>query len=284
MVMEQEMIRKINRYWRILATGFCFLCFSMGGLLLTLTVLPLIRLICADQTSIRNLTQSTVHHSFRLFVWMMQTCGVIRVNIIGGKNLNEYSNHLIIANHPCLIDVVVIISLTKKTGCIVKQSLWQNPFMRSVVSSAGYIMNSDPPSLMNACTDYMRAGNSLLIFPEGTRTPTNLPVKFQRGTANIAIRAEKDILPIIITCNPQSLKKNERWYDVPENDRINITLRLGDAISISPFLEDTHPIAARKLTRFLENYYQQEILRNEQFNTRDQRIDYRLPGSRGYNP
>jgi 1-acyl-sn-glycerol-3-phosphate acyltransferase len=273
------LIIKINHIWRILATGFCFAVFSLGGLLLSITVFPLIRLIVADPNRQNILTQAVIHSSFRLFVWTMQACGVLHLSVIGAEKLAATGNCLIIANHPCLIDVVLIISLLKKTGCIVKQSLWLNPFLHGVVSSAGYIKNSDPESLITECVNYVCNGSPLIIFPEGTRSTPGNSLKFHRGAANIALRSKLPITPIVITCNPPSLRKNEKWYHVPSSDRMHITLRVGDTINVNPFIADNMSIASRRLTQFLENYFQQEIANNEQFNTRNQRIDYRMSGS-----
>lgn len=273
------MANRINHLWRILATGFCFAGFSLGGLLLSIVILPVIRLAVTDPQRQHNLTQSVIHLSFRLFVWTMKTFGVLKLTVIGSEKLSAAGNCLIIANHPCLIDVVLIISLLKKTGCIVKQSLWRNPFLHGVVSSAGYIKNStDPESLINECAQYMNGG-PLIIFPEGTRSTPGNPVKFHRGAANIALRSKKPITPVIITCNPPSLLKNQKWYHVPRADRVHITLRVGEPINVHPFIEDNIPVASRKLTQFLENYFQQEISSNEQTSAGNQRIDYRMSGS-----
>jgi 1-acyl-sn-glycerol-3-phosphate acyltransferase len=273
------MANRINYIWRIVATGFCFSVFSIGGLLLSATILPLIRLTVLDPDRQHRLAQAVIHLSFRLFVWAMQACGVIELTVIGTEKLKAPGNCLIIANHPCLIDVVLIISLLKKTGCIVKQSLWRNPFLHGVVSSAGYIKNSSPESLLKDCTDYIRGGSPLIIFPEGTRSIPGNPVKFHRGAANIALRSKTPITPIVITCNPPSLLKNEKWYHVPRTDRMHITLRVGDMINVHPFIDDNIPVASRKLTQFLENYFQREISSNEQTSPRTQRIDYRMSGS-----
>jgi 1-acyl-sn-glycerol-3-phosphate acyltransferase len=279
------MASRINHIWRIAATGFCFAVFSLGGLLLSATVFPLIRLIVTGPERQNKLTQSVIHLSFRLFVWTMQACGVLQLTVVGAEKLGAAGNCLIIANHPCLIDVVLIISLLKQTGCIVKQSLWRNPFLHGVVSSAGYIKSSsDPEALISNCVEYMRGGGApLIIFPEGTRSTPGSPIKFHRGAANIALRSKAAITPITITCDPPSLLKNEKWYHVPRTDRVHITLSVGDAINVHPFIEDNIPVASRKLTQFLENYFQQEIARNEQTSPRTQRVDYRMPGSRGYN-
>lgn len=214
---------------------------------------------------------------------MMTSLRVLDVTIVNPEKLNNTNNHLIVANHPCLIDVVLIISLIRHAGCIVKESLWKNPFLGGVVSSAGYIKNSEPQSLVDSCMRYLEHGAPLIIFPEGTRTVPGRVVKFHRGFANIALKARKNIVPIVIYCSPPSLTKNERWYDVPRTGRVHIILRVGDAIDITPFLADNIPLAARKLTRLLENYYQQEIAKYERLDTRTQSIDYPVPGSRGYN-
>lgn len=273
------MTGRINHFWRIFATGFCFAAFSLGGLLLSITVFPLIRLLATDTERRHVLTQAAIHLSFRLFVWTMRTCGVLQLTVIGAEKLSKTRNCLIIANHPCLIDVVLIISLLKKTGCIVKQSLWHNPFLHGVVSSAGYIMNSaDPELLLNNCTEYMRGGSPLIIFPEGTRSTPGNPLKFHRGAANIALRSKKPITPIIITCDPPTLLKNEKWYHVPARP-FHIILRVGNTINVHPFAEDNIPIASRKLTQFLESYFEQEISSNEQISAGNQRVDYRMSGS-----
>jgi 1-acyl-sn-glycerol-3-phosphate acyltransferase len=210
----------------------------------------------------------------------MRASGVLQLTVIGPEKLAGLNNSLIIANHPCLIDVVLIISLLRKTGCIVKQSLWRNPFLNGVVSSAGYIKNSaDPESLIAECVEYLYGGSPLIIFPEGTRTTPGMPLKFHRGAANIALRSRKTITPVIISCNPPSLLKNEKWYHVPHSERVHITLRVGDTINVNPFIEDNMSVASRRLTRFLENYFQREISSNEQTSAGTQRVDYRMSGS-----
>jgi 1-acyl-sn-glycerol-3-phosphate acyltransferase len=277
------MISKINYAWRVLATGLCFVCFGLGALLFSITVFPLIRTLPIESKRRTEITQLLIHKSFRLFTGMMQVTGVLDITIIDADNLANADNHLIVANHPCLLDVVLIISLIRKTGCVVKRTLWLNPFTRGAVSSAGYISNSDSREVVDECIAHLRGGSSLIVFPEGTRTTPGAPLKFHRGTANIALLAEKNIIPVIISCDPPSLRKNEKWYKIPAEGRVHITLRVGKTINVSPFADGNRPLAARRLTQFLENYFQREILENEKIGAGNQRIDYRMSGSRRYN-
>lgn len=260
MAVETFMLKKrINYAWRIAATGFCFTVFGLGGLLLTLTVFPFLYILPVNRQWKREKAQGLIHISFRLFAWLMQFVGVMRLTINGAERLG--GNYLIIANHPTLIDVVILISLLPKVDCIVKQALWRNPFLRGVVGSAGYISNSsDPQNLMDECIARLQKGRTLIIFPEGTRTKPNKPMTFQRGAANIALRSECDIIPVAITCVPSTLTKGKKWYEVPPEGPFHITLKVGDIIQTSQFIEQNLNIsrASRKLTDFMYQYLQKE--------------------------
>ncbi len=258
--MEALMLKRINYYWRIVATGLCFTIFGLGGLLLTLTVFPFLYIIPVDTQWKREKAQLIIHIGFRLFVWFMQFVGIMRMTISGGEILRRMDNRLVAANHPTLIDVVVLISLLPKVDCIVKQALWNNPFLRGVVVSAGYISNSDPRNLLDKCVEALRKGRSLIIFPEGVRTIPGKPMKFQRGAANIALRSRCSIIPVVITCVPSTLTKDKKWYEAPPDGRFHLTLKVGEEIQVSRFLEQNLniPRASRKLTDFMYRYFQKE--------------------------
>ena len=70
----------------------------------------------------------------------MQRAGVLTYSVEGAEKLGR-PGQMIIANHPSLIDVVFLIGLVRQANCVVKQSLWQNPFTRGPVRDAGYISN-----------------------------------------------------------------------------------------------------------------------------------------------
>lgn len=259
------MFSLINYYWRILATGLCFATFGLGGLVLSVTVFPFLYLLPVSLHWKKDKAQAVIHHGFRLFVGMMRAVGVLRVTLEGKERFQKGDKCLITANHPTLIDVVLLISLLPRVDCIVKTALWRNPFMRGAVGAAGYISNSDPQGLIDECVSSLQGGRALLIFPEGTRTTPGKPIKFQRGAANIALRSKVNILPVNISCHPTSLTKNEKWYQVPRCSPVHITITVGDEIDVEPFERQSSniPRASRCLTDFLQHYFQKETLTYE---------------------
>ena len=120
---------RLDRGWRIFGTGLSFACFGLGGVLLSLTLFPLLRLTSPDRDTTRRRIQRAMHYTFRLFVLQMTLLGVISYEVRGRERLRR-GGALVVANHPSLIDVVLLIALMPEADCIVKQALWRNPFLR----------------------------------------------------------------------------------------------------------------------------------------------------------
>jgi len=224
------MFKALNHFWRILATGFCFTCFGLGGVFLTLFIFPLQKLFIKGQSKQKQIARKTVHYTFKFFIGLMAFTGVFSFDLARARQLSKMNGKLVLANHPSLIDVVVLISIIPNADCVVKAHLFSNPFLRGVVKNTGYISNADPEGLLTDCQASLAAGNNLIIFPEGTRTKPEQAIKFQRGAANIAMRclsenslsansqSEKSsgISTVLIRVKPTTLTKSEPWYKVPE--------------------------------------------------------------------
>ncbi|POZ60252.1 lysophospholipid acyltransferase family protein [Chromobacterium alticapitis] len=248
------MADRCNYCWRLFATAIAFAVFGLGGVLFSLTVFPLlILLIRAPETRIR-VARRAVQLSFAGFVGLMRALGLLSYRIIGAKKLDR-PGLLILANHPTLIDVVFLISLLPNADCVVKSSLARNPFTRGPVRASGYICNDSSEGLIQDCIASLRAGNNLVIFPEGTRTPLGGSMKLQRGAANIAVRGQRDITPVTIRCEPRSLAKGVPWWRIPAQP-MRFTIEVRDDLTVEPFIRDSgEAIAARSLTHHLHDFF-----------------------------
>lgn len=249
----------LNRGWRLIATAIAFSTFGAGGLVLGVTVFPVLMLITRDADTLRCRSQHTVSLAFAAFVWWMKTLGLLSYEIRGREYL-QAPGQLIIANHPSLIDVVFLISLVRQIDCVIKQPLLHNPFTRWATRSAGYIGNSESAQLVDQCSAVLHRGRSLLIFPEGTRTVPGQPIRLQRGTANIALRAVDEIRPVLIRCAPSTLTKAEPWYVIPRR-KPHWIIDVREPFALAPFRADDRPTpaAARQLTRHIEQYFSRGV-------------------------
>jgi 1-acyl-sn-glycerol-3-phosphate acyltransferase len=247
--------RSINHLWRVFATGFVFVLFGVGALFISLTLFPILRLSTLNHDIARRRIQHAMQHTFRSYMEVMRLLGICTYEVHGVERLRE-QGRLIVANHPTLIDVVLLVSLIPEVDCIVKRGLWRNPFLRWPVIWASYIPNSEGEELVEGCAATLKRGHSLLVFPEGTRTVPGRPMHMQRGAAHIALAAEAEMLPVTVTCDPPTLFKGNPWYRVPPR-RFHMKVVVGEPVSATTFREEGELPArsARRLTQWLLAYY-----------------------------
>ena len=249
------MIRRISRAWRIAGTGISFSVFGILGLLMTVVVFPVMRLAVRDPVQRAFANQRLVHWGFRFFVRLMVTLGVMALDVRDGHLLAQ-PGQLVIANHPTLIDIVVLVSLMPQADCVVKKEAWSNPFMRGVVSATGYLPNDGGEALVEACTERLRAGRSLVLFPEGTRSPERGIGPFRRGFAHVALATGCPLRTVVIRADPPALMRGQPWYDVPER-RLRLTVecgRTGDPKKLSDGAA-SRGAGARRISNALRDFY-----------------------------
>ena len=249
-------------YWRLLATAMSFALFGVGGLCLRLVVFPVLGWLPGDPLTHRQRARRTIGWLFWLFIRIMARLGVLTYDVQGAGGLGR-PGQMIIANHPSLIDVVFLIGLVRNANCVVKQSLWQNPFTRGPVRSTEYISNDGSMDMLDAAAGSLQAGQTLIIFPEGTRTTPGQAPAFHRGGAAIALRGAKIVTPVTIRVSPTTLTKAEPWYRIPPR-RVHFSFHVGADIDPQAFAaQGPAPQASRKLNDYLHHYFIKELALDE---------------------
>jgi 1-acyl-sn-glycerol-3-phosphate acyltransferase len=235
----------MERAWRLFATILSFMVFGIGGLIMGLLVFPLVFLFQRNPIRRKVIARSLIGKAFGGFWEMIYVLRVLDYKIEGLDGIDSEASRLIIANHPTLIDVVILLSLFPQANCVIKSAVTRNPFMRSVVRAADYISNNEPDELLESCISYLQAGGSLMLFPEGTRTGKDGKIVFKPGAATVAARTGTHVLPVAIRCDPLFLSKEHPWYFVPRQ-RPTFTIRVLGTLSASDAnCEEENPRKAR---------------------------------------
>jgi 1-acyl-sn-glycerol-3-phosphate acyltransferase len=250
------MLKRINFGWRVIAAGISYTTFGVLALIMSTILLLLVYPIPFSPLRKQRWTRKAISLLFWFFVRLMSILGLMSFRYQGVNKL-QIQGQLIVANHPTLLDIVFLLSLVPEAMCIVKESMFTNGFTRVVVSLAGYISNRNESLVMKA-VDAIHQGQTVIVFPEGTRTRPNEPLLFKRGAANIAVRAKCSVIPVVIGCNPGALRKGDKWYEMPSRPSL-FTFDMMQTIVVSQCIDTDRPpsIQARHLTRHLINSYDQ---------------------------
>lgn len=203
---------------RILGTGMAWGLFGLGGLILTGLVFPILQLLSGDEDTKIKRARVSIHYTFHLFFFFAENLKLMSKSVEGIRKLSQQEEPcILVANHPTLIDIVLILACIPQLTCIVKKDLWDNFFLKGAIKEAGYIPNTGGNDFLETCAEELNKNRSIIIFPEGTRSPRNSLGKFQRGAAHLALRTGCQIIPMVITCSPPTLMKNQKWYRIPES-------------------------------------------------------------------
>lgn len=246
--------------WRASALGLCLVLLAAGALFTAVFVLPVLLLWPGDALARRRRVRRFLSRAFGLLLSVIALLGLGRVVVQGREWLDAAPGRLVVANHPTCLDTIVLLSLLQDADCVVKASLWRNPLVRVFARAAGYIGNSDPAALVDACVGTVVGGTPLVLFPEGTRTIPGVPLSFKHGVARVAVRGNLEILPVSMYCSPPALTRRSRWYRLPARSW-RLVVRVHPPRRLDQFATLTHldnPVAARRLTGALQHFFQRE--------------------------
>lgn len=111
------------------------------------------------------MARRSIAASFRLFLTVAKGLGVLDYRIDGAEILHQERGCLVVANHPTLIDYVLLASVMPETDCLVKSALLKNPFLGGVVRATDYLINSEAETLLPRCQQRLAQGEHYPDFP-----------------------------------------------------------------------------------------------------------------------
>jgi 1-acyl-sn-glycerol-3-phosphate acyltransferase len=237
-------------YWYcVFIKWVSFFIFGLGTVVIVTFVFP-VMLLLGGKKEFRRRGHRLISFMFVLFTGFMFCCGIFKI-VIDDKDralLKNCKSKIIIANHPSLLDVVTLVSLIPNADCIVNAQLLRN-IVSGVVRKL-YIPNSlNHEELFASCAQSLYAGDCLIIFPEGTRTPRSGVNPVRKGAARLAIKNSCDIIPVHIGGSDKyGLGKKDPWYGFNPTGRYIYKLSVLPYISPVNHIGLPEPAAVKKLT------------------------------------
>ncbi len=150
-----------------------------------------------------------------------------RVRIQGLEHIEPGKNYILVSNHQSTFDIFALLGyLPIQFRWTAKAELFRIPFMGWAMSRIGYIPieRSSPKKAyrsMLRAAEVVRQGMSVIIFPEGTRSPDGNLQPFKKGVFLIALKSQAPILPITIQGASRIMRKGD-WRIHPGQVRIQI--------------------------------------------------------------
>jgi len=196
--------------------------------------------------------RAAISSVYRGFWTCAQWLGLMSIDYTALDALARDGGLIIAANHPSMLDALLVIARVPRGICIMRANLMRNPFLGAGARLARYIRNDPPHGMIRNCVMNLQEGAQLVLFPEGTRTVQTPVNRFRPGVTLIAQMAQVPIQTVLIESESRYLTKGWPIWRTPEFP-IVIRLRLGRRFAPEPDHQG--------LLRRLEAYFADELRR-----------------------
>jgi 1-acyl-sn-glycerol-3-phosphate acyltransferase len=195
-------------------------------------IMPFLHLFPGTRRQKQRRCQYLTSAAFRLFHRYLNVIGVmnywpvnqsvrarIQGSIDGSIAQGFPGSVMVVANHPTLVDTCAIIASFPYLVCVVKSQVARFPLLLPLMHFCGYVSATatfgGSTAIADELIERLRQGDSVLLFPESTRSPDSGMGQFRRGPCEIAQRAQVPVQPIAIDAAPGLLKSGLAWYQLP---------------------------------------------------------------------
>ena len=220
---RKHALSRMPRWCRVAMTGWSFFMFGAATLMIGGLALPFM-LLFRERFGDRREATYRLNALMRTFAGFLRDTGLISYWSPVLPAGYEGRGALVIANHPSLIDVVLILSSIPGLSCVAKARWAESWLMGPLIGRTEYVpgpgMSTDvglegEVAVVDRIEAKLRSGVPMVVFPEGTRSGVANLRKFGRGAVEAAIRAGVPILPLFIGLDERFLMKKQAFYDVP---------------------------------------------------------------------
>jgi len=156
-----------------------------------------------------------VHRYARLWGKSALLANHVKVRMDGLEELNGKGPYIFMSNHQGSYDIFALLAhLPFQFKWLAKKELFSIPFFGWTMAAAGYISidregTRETVKALNEAAEKIREGMSVVIFPEGSRSPDGSIQPFKKGGFTLAIKSGVPIVPIAITGSRDIMPKDK---------------------------------------------------------------------------
>jgi len=224
--------------------------------------------VVLPRTIHKRTARNMISGAFRAYLLMLRWICCIRCDARELDALRNDGPLIVVANHPSLLDAVILLSRLPNGTCIMKAALQNNPLYWIATRMAGYVSNANAEQMLTGSRTELAQGSHFIIFPEGGRS-RQFPVSaFSSSCILLSKLTKAPIQTVLLDYSSPYLGKHWGLFSRPALP-LNVEARLGRRIAPADLRADSRDQ--------LESYFRSEVCFGERVGRRvGQRIGERF--------
>lgn len=200
--------------------------------------------------------EKVIHYYARLWGKAALLANGVKVKIEGMEHIKGEGPYIFMSNHQSSYDIFALLGhLPFQFKWMAKKELFSIPFLGWTMAAAGYISidregSRETVKAMNEASQRIQDGMSVVIFPEGSRSPDGSIQPFKKGGFTLAIKSKVPIVPIAIAGSREIMAKDQLTVAPGE-----IRMRMGSLINTQHYSMKDRKSLMEEVSQSISNHF-----------------------------
>ncbi|MCA9610575.1 MAG: 1-acyl-sn-glycerol-3-phosphate acyltransferase [Myxococcales bacterium] len=214
---SRRWVHRLPRWVRVLAMAALFLSFFAACPFIALAI-PLMRLFFRDHK--RRVTR-LLNRGLGIIIWWARFMGTVDFDDPElPEGVDPDGPFVMICNHPTYVDMLLLLGSFPQMSCVTSGRWSKHWALGPVLRATDYLPGPgsgrpESEDMLGQMVEHLKAGRSLLIFPEGQRSLADKLRRFRRGAIEAAAQAGVPVLPMFLGIDRPYLTKGVPLHRPP---------------------------------------------------------------------
>jgi 1-acyl-sn-glycerol-3-phosphate acyltransferase len=198
----------------------------------------------------KTASRRLIRHGFHAYLAVLRSICRVEIDLRELSALAHERPLIVIANHPSLLDAVLLLGSLPNATCVLKASLLHNPLFGIGARMAAYVSNEDARRMISEACQELQQGAHFILFPEGGRSREFPLGPFSSACILLSKQSQAPMQAVILEFSTPYLGKHWGLFRPPELP-LRIRARLGRRF-------EPPELTAQALAE-LEAYFREEL-------------------------
>lgn len=230
--------------------------FGAGAVILRYSAMLIVLIFIKDRGKQLKICSNILRHVWKFYLLLLKICRLVQIKLNDKEKIKNIKGSIIVANHPSLLDIVILTALIPYTTCFAAEKNGRNIFFKSTADLLFIVKSGNIEEWIAKASKFAEQEFNIVIFPAGSRHAIDEHPRLHRGAALLAQKIEKNIEVLKIENSFDFLAKNKPAYRISK-EPVKYTISYAGAIDVKALMKkctdeaELHSLITKQMSGYL---------------------------------